>query len=516
MNPALWLVRAAKLYPKAPALLEGEHVKADYAEFHRRVSALATMLQQTYNLQPGDRAAIFMPNRIEYLEVLYAIWYVGAAVVPINAKLHAREVVWMVNNAGAKLVFSAGKNLSALAEQMEEQNPPLLDVEGAVYQTALHAPLFAAPIARGANDLAWLFYTSGTTGKPKGVMITAGNLQAMALTYFADVDDVAHEDAIFYAAPFSHGAGLYNFMFVLRGARHVAPPSAGFNESEIMELAPRLKNVSMFAAPTMVRRLIEKARAADYRGEGIKTIIYGGGPMYVADILEAVECFGPRFAQIYGQGECPMTITALNKTLVADRSHPRWRERLASVGIAQSSVDVKIVQEDGSEVPRGEIGEIIVAGIPVMAGYWQNKDATEQTLKAGWLWTGDMGAMDEDGFITLHDRSKDVIISGGTNIYPREVEEVLLTHPGVAEVSVIAAPDPEWGEIVVAYIVVAARAGAHAPELNAAELDAHCLQNIARFKRPKHYYFLPELPKNSYGKILKTELRDMLEKNKQA
>lgn len=225
----------------------------------------------------------------------------------------------------------------------------------------------------------------------------------------------------------------------------------------------------------------------------------------MADIEEAVAIMGPRFVQIYGQGESPMTITALSRSLVADRSHPRWRERLGSVGIAQSCVEVRVGDEDGHQLPAGETGEILVRGAPVMLGYWRNPEATAQTIREGWLWTGDVGSMDDDGFLMLKDRSKDVIISGGSNIYPREVEEALLLHPAISEVSVVGRPSSEWGEDVVAFVV--ANRGA---KLDTSELDRHCLKHIARFKRPKSYIVVEELPKNNYGKVLKTELRARL------
>ncbi|MEH6360011.1 MAG: AMP-binding protein, partial [Amylibacter sp.] len=318
---------------------------------------------------------------------------------------------------------------------------------------------------------------------------------------------VRHEDAILYAAPMSHGAGLYNFMHILRGGRHVVPNSGGFNPAEILMLAQAIGNISMFAAPTMVRRLVDHAKIKGINGTGIKTIIYGGGPMYVADIIEAVEVMGPRFVQIYGQGECPMAISALSRALITDRTHPNWRARLASVGTTQSCTYLRVVGEDGHDLPTGEIGEIIVQGTPVMQGYWGNVEATAKTIRDGWLWTGDMGTLDADGFLTLHDRSKDVIISGGANIYPREVEEVLLMHPKVHEVAVVGRTHPEWGEDVIAFIVPTK--GVH---VEAIELDAHCLTEIARFKRPKDYRIVSELPKNNYGKVLKKDLRVRLKK----
>jgi len=503
MNLADWLLRTARRMPDAPALMRGERLVATYSQFADRAARIAAALREEHGVAPGDRVGVFMANSTEYLEALYGIWWAGAAAVPINHKLHPREAAFIVEDAGARLVF-VSEGDENLAERLPE-GTRLLTAPGKAYSALLAAEPMPDPHRMASDTLAWLFYTSGTTGKPKGVMLSVANLQAMSFAYFVDVDEVHVEDAALYAAPMSHGAGLYNFMHVLRGARHLVPESGGFDAAEIVSLAGSVGSLSFFAAPTMVRRLVQHAKATGYDGEGIRTIVYGGGPMYVADIEEAVSLFGPRFVQIYGQGESPMTITALSRDLVADRSHPGWRERLGSVGTAQSCVEVRVVDGKGNTLPPGESGEILVRGPSVMAGYWRNEKASSESLREGWLWTGDVGAMDADGFLTLMDRSKDVIISGGTNIYPREVEEVLLRHPAVQEVSVVGRPSAEWGEDVVAFVV--APENPPAPE----ELDALCREEIARFKRPKAYHFVAELPKNNYGKVLKTELRRFLE-----
>lgn len=505
MNLAHWLVRSATLGPRRPALLKGEAVIADYAAFATSAAAIGGALSTAHDVEPGDRVAIFAKNTTEYLEAMYATWFAGAAIVPVNAKLHAREAAWIIDNAGAKLVFVTEALGNELAPHLPGCCKAMIDIKGADFAAMRKAAPLAAPIARGRDDMAWLFYTSGTTGKPKGVMISNGNIHAMTFSYFVDVDTTYATDAALYAAPMSHGAGLYNVQHVLRGARHVVTESGGFEAAEIFQTARALGDVHMFAAPTMVRRLTDAAKASGETGDGIRTIVYGGGPMYLADIMEAVDVLGSRFCQIYGQGESPMCITALPRHLVNDRSHPRWRERLASVGVAQSCVEVTVVDADGRPVAAGETGEVTVRGAAVMPGYWNNAEANAATLRDGWLWTGDMGAFDEDGFLTLKDRSKDVIISGGTNIYPREVEEALLTHPAVAEVSVVGAPDAEWGETVMAFVVCAPGV-----RVEPGELDRHCLDSIARFKRPKSYRFVAELPKNNYGKVLKTELRALV------
>jgi long-chain acyl-CoA synthetase len=228
--------------------------------------------------------------------------------------------------------------------------------------------------------------------------------------------------------------------------------------------------------------------------------------MYLADLEEALAVFGPRLAQIYGQGETPMTITALSKAHHAERDHPRWLERMQSVGVPRTDVEVRVVDDEDHDLPADEPGEIVVRGDVVMAGYWDAPDATAETLRAGWLHTGDVGSFDADGYLTLRDRSKDLIISGGMNIYPREVEEALLRHPGVQAVSVVGRPDAEWGETVVAFVVAAEGSGPPA----VADLDRTCLDRIARYKRPKDYRFVDALPTNNYGKVLKRELRKQL------
>lgn len=491
MNLALWLQRRAVQSPTDPAIFHGTDLICDYAGFWGAACGVGQVLA-AHGIQSGDRVAIFLKNCPEYLPILYGIWAIGAVAVPINSKLHPREVGYILDNSASALCISNDAIDGAAVKVVTAS--VITSHQGA-------AELRMAP--RAPDDLAWLFYTSGTTGRPKGVMISHQMLRDMTLSYFVDVDDVTAKDCTIYAAPMSHGAGLYNLMHVLRGARHVIPKSGGFDEDEVFQLARHFDRAHMFAAPTMVKRMVEAAKRTGDRGAGLRTVVYAGGPMYLADIIEASEHFGPIFAQIYGQGECPMCITALTKAEVMDRTHPNWRDRLASVGRAQSVVEVRVVDENGADCPNGVSGEVIVKGGPVMLGYWQNEAANQATLRDGWLYTGDVGALDADGYLTLKDRSKDVIISGGTNIYPREVEEILLEHPAVSEVSVLGQPNPEWGEDVVAFVVLSG-------SVDHATLDGHCTANIARFKRPKAYYVVSELPKNNYGKVLKTELRERL------
>ena len=464
-------------------------------------------MRSTLRLGPGDRVGIFATNSPEYVELVWAAWWAGLAVVPINAKLHPKEAEYILDHSGARVCFVTS-DLAGGVVPLAGVVPGLERVivtDGDDYPRLLAAGGAPEVAPTAPDDLAWLFYTSGTTGRPKGVMITHRNLLAMTLCYFVDVDEIAPDDCIVHAAPMSHGSGLYGLPHVARAAKQVIPESGGFDAVEVFELSRRHPGVAMFAAPTMVKRLVDHARAAGPSLEGIKTIVYGGGPMYLADIQDALAVMGQRFAQIYGQGESPMTITALGKRHLADVSHPRYLQRIASVGVAQSVVEIRIADEADRPLPASEAGEVLVRGDAVMRGYWRNPEATAATLRDGWLHTGDVGALDEDGFLTLLDRSKDLIISGGSNIYPREVEEALLRHPDVHEVSVVGRPHPEWGEEVVAFVV--RRAGA---EVTEEALDRLCLERIARFKRPRAYRFVERLPKNNYCKVLKTELRERL------
>lgn len=501
MNPAEWLVRTSLRAPNSPAILHGTKLWACYEEFAARAAYMAAALQKL-GVKPGDRIGLFTTNRPEYLIILHGIWWLGAVPVPINNKLHCKETAWILENSEASMAF-VSEDIGAELRAIE--TCPLHFVDGPEFcQFSQEAP-WPQRHPTGSDDMIWLFYTSGTTGRPKGVMMPSRALMTMSLSYPLDVDPVNRDDVHLYAAPMSHGAGIYNFIFTMAGAKHLVPESGGFEAKEILQLGRDIGNIHSFFAPTMVRRLIDEAKAEKSHGEGLKSIIYGGGPMYLADILEGVEVMGPRFVQVYGQGEAPMAVTSLKRHEVADRGHPRWRERLASIGAVQSPITVTMRDGQNNEVPRGEMGEICVKGPLVMLGYWRNDEATNKAIRDGWLFTGDVGFMDDDGYITLKDRSKDMIISGGTNIYPREVEECLLLLDHVHEVAVVGEPDPEWGENVVAFVRLHS-----GHETNPKELDTHCVNHIARFKRPKRYIFVTDLPKNNYGKILKTELRKQL------
>ncbi len=501
MNLAFQMLRSGHAHGARPAVALGDRVLWSYAELMARVARLAGALREDFHLAPGDRVAILSKNRPEYLELVYACWHAGLVAVPTNAKLHASEFAHILDDSEARAVFTS-PDLTAVVGGIDAPAcRHQVEVGSAQYARLLERDAIDM-VPRAPDDLAWLFYTSGTTGRPKGAMLTHRNLLTMCACYFADVDPGAPWRAILHAAPMSHGSGLYGLAHVAQASCWVLPESGGFEAREVYRLFTRWPGLSFFAAPTMVKRLLDDDPGGDT--SNLKLIMYGGGPMYVEDALQALDRFGPKLSQLYGQGESPMTLTALGPALHAQRDHPRFMERLGSVGIPQFAMDVRVADAVDRLLPPGEVGEVLARGDAVMPGYWRNAEATAATLRGGWLHTGDVGSFDDDGFLTLKDRSKDVIISGGTNIYPREVEEVLLRHPSVSEVSVIGRPHREWGEVVVAYVVPAAGA-----TIDPAALDSFCLEHMARFKRPKHYRALEALPKNNYGKVLKTALRDL-------
>jgi long-chain acyl-CoA synthetase len=503
MNLAALLFDVARRLPQRPAISDDRYAWT-YDELIERIARLAGGLR-TRGLAPGDRVLLCLENCGEFFELMLGCWAAGLCAVPANARLHPREVQYIAENSGARLLVAT----PALADALAPLEGSVASLEEVIStRTKRYDALFAAgeplrPDPGAPTDRAWLFYTSGTTGRPKGAVLTHRNLLFMSQCYYADVDLLDERDTHLLAAPVSHGAGLYALPFLLKGAHQIVLPH--FDVPAILDVIKRRQRVSMFAAPTMLTRLAHAPEVPGADLANLRTIYYGGGPMYVADLEKALGLFGPRLYQLFGQGESPMTITGLNQRVHADRDQPRWRERLGSTGVPRTGVLVRVVDENDNELPSGEVGEVITKSDCVMQGYWQNPDASAETLRGGWLHTGDLGCMDEDGFLTLRDRSKDMIISGGSNIYPREIEEVLLRHPDLIEASVVGRPHPEWGEEVVAFIVARPEA-----TVEPAALDRLCLDHIARFKRPREYRFVEVLPKNNYGKVLKTELRRLL------
>jgi acyl-CoA synthetase (AMP-forming)/AMP-acid ligase II len=479
-----------------------------YRELDAATAAFAAHLA-SLGLAPGDRVAVFMQNGLLYPAVLLGAFRGGYVAVPINAKLHPREVGYIVENAAAKAIVVdsdalegvAGAGLSLRSEDFvvagTSSAPGNLDAL-LRRKTANAGP----PEECNPSDPAWLFYTSGTTGRPKGAMLSHRNLIAMAVNCLADICAFGPNDRLLHAAPRSHGSGMYLIPALSRGAENIIDAGGAFDPDRILGfVAQERVTVLPFLAPTMIVRLLEADPTI--RTPELRAIVYGGAPIHLEHLRAALRRFGPVLTQLYGQGESPMTISYLPASAHKDADD----ETLRSAGFVRSGVEVGILDGTACPLPRGETGEIAVRGDVVMEGYWRNEAANAASFVGGWLRTGDIGRFDARGRLHVLDRRHDMIISGGSNIYPREVEDVLIQHPAVKEAIVFGVPDAEWGENVVAAVV----AREDYADLDAETLIAFCRDHLASFKKPKRIEFLAELPKNAYGKVLRRTLRDRLE-----
>jgi len=503
------LTRAARRWPRRPAWLESD-VVVTFAEAETRVNRLAHALR-ALGAGPGDRIGMLVPNCREGLETILAPMKAGMAVVPMNVRLHPDEHAYMLNDAGARILVyhhELRSHLAAIRGDLQSVERFIAVGPGepgdlGFEEVQADRPTAPPEATIQPDDLAWLFYTSGTTGRPKGAMLTHRNLLAMAQLFLLDLNPARETDVLLHAAAITHGSGISIFHHIARGAASAFPATRSFEPRAIFEAIERHRVTTMFLAPTMVHMLTTSGAHRGRDLSSLHTVFYGGGPMYVEQQRAAVETFGPIFCQLFGQGEAPMVCTTLTKEEHLAGDDPVKLRRLASAGRETTAVRVRVVDDEDREVAPGVAGEIVVRGDLVMKGYWGKPEATAETLRNGWLHTGDVGHLDEDGYLYITDRKKDMIISGGANIYPREVEEVVCTHPAVHEVAVVGVPHEKWGESVRAIVVL--RPGAQATE---AEIVEHCRRRLASYKKPAAVDFLPELPKNAYGKILKRELRE--------
>lgn len=510
MNVGKLLTKSARTYPDKLAIAHGPK-RLNYAQFNARSNRMANALYKL-GLKQGDNVALLQYNYPEMLESMFACFKAGCGAVPINWRLHPKEFAFIMDHSEAKAaVLSPEFNEAILEVRDRIPNVRSLITLGNAEGELLD---YEAVLSRESNDfedtvvhpddLAWLFYTSGTTGLPKGAMLTHRNLLAMTMNFYADIcPGFGPDDVILHAAPLSHGSGCYALPNVGKGAANIILESKSFDPELIFKTIQEYRVTNMFAAPTMIKLMVDSPAVDQYDHSSLKSLNYGGAPMLVEDLKQAMSKLGPCLVQLFGQAESPMTITYLPHQDHVQAGSPEQMKRLSSAGMPRTDVEVKIFDPDENELPPGETGEIVTRSDLVMKGYWRNPEATADTLKNGWLHTGDMGYLDDGGYLFIMDRSKDMIISGGENIYPREIEEVLIRHPAVREVAVIGVPDTKWGEAIKA--VVSLNAGESASE---EALIHFCRDHIASYKKPKTVDFVKELPKNNYGKILKRELRE--------
>jgi long-chain acyl-CoA synthetase len=507
MNLGTLLINSAERRPESPAFIWGDSISS-YGEVDGRTSALARALTGL-GIKRGDRIALLMHNCPEIIESFFAAWKSGAAVVPLNAHFVDAEISYHLQDSGAAAVIFGPE----FAEAMQRLRPELPEVKhfvctqhplpGQLSYEVLIASEDAAkfgPVEVLDDDIAWLFYTSGTTGRPKGAMLSHGNLTFMAVSWVADLMHLEPEDVALHAAPLTHGAGFHAIALVLKGCAQVIMYPPRFSPEAFCRHVAGQNVTNTWLVPTQIKMLLGYD-LEQWDLTSLKWLVYGGAPMHSSDITEAVERLGPILVQLYGQGETPMTGTYLRaKDHLVD---PKHAFRLTSCGVARSGTDVRIHDGHGRQLPSGRIGEICVRGPSVMKGYWNRPESSAEALRDGWLRTGDVGRIDDHGYVYILDRNKDMIISGGNNVYPREVEDVLLAHPSVDEVCVIGVPDRVWGERVKAIIVL--KPGC---EALAEDIVSFAAVRMAGYKKPRVVEFVDSLPRNAYGKVVKRLLRE--------
>ncbi|MER2262240.1 MAG: AMP-binding protein [Psychrobacillus sp.] len=479
------IIKSAVAYPDKIAVKDNNR-SFTYKEILERANAFSAYFHKQ-GYQKGDRIAILMPNRLEHIELDVAVALSGLIKVPLNYRLHPKEHSYMLEDSKPKLVIGDPLLINPIQTTIKAL---AIGTEYEEVVTKHFGEKFIEKVEE--DDLFAIMYTSGTTGNPKGVMLSHRNILAGALS-LAQVCEVDYEDVIGHVAPLTHGSNFLSHVSWLYGLTQVVYNK--FEPEEFVKDLQQDKVSIIFLVPTMVNLMIQHPSFKPAHLSTIKSINMAGSPIAASKLEEALKLTGPIFAETYGQVEAPMCITMMPKKELGNH--------LESCGRTGLFVEVKIINDEGDEVKEGELGEIICKGSLVMKGYWNNEKATNETLKNGWLHTGDLGWMSVEGYLHIVDRIKDVIISGGVNIYPREIEEVLNLHPGVKETCVIGIPDEKWGECVIAYVV-----GNGKEEVTVDELYTLCEENMAKFKKPKTITIVEELPKSSYGKILKREVRE--------
>jgi long-chain acyl-CoA synthetase len=513
MDLAHLLYRSAVRYPDNHLWVSLDRPPVTYADGAARVSRLANELLS--RAEQGARVGILSTNRQEGLESFFATVAAGCAAVTLNPRGHTEDYRHALTDSGAKILICDSALFDRIAPIRDSlagidhwfifgENTTLDDAPGLVPLE----PVLAEGNAERPDVLiepdapAWIFYTSGTTGKPKGAVESHRNLLAMTRHFMLELgSDLAPGDVMLHLAPISHGSCSVAMPHVAVGAANAFPESLAFDADKVCSTIERLGVTATMLAPTMIRMLIDSPGIRDYNLSSLKSIVYGAAPMPATDLREALDIFGPVFIQFYGQAEAAATITCLPKSehRVDTEDHLR---RLSSAGRETFATRVRILDPIGNELPAGAVGEICVRGDLVMTGYWNRPEATAEAIRDGWLRTGDAGYLDADGYLFITDRIKDMIISGGSNIYAREVEDTLLQHDAIAQVAVIGIPDPMWGEVVAAVIVPAEGAS-----ITEDDVIAFARDSMASYKKPHHVWFVETLPTSAYGKVLKRELR---------
>lgn len=498
--------RNAKLYPNKGIIFEER--KLTYLELNLRVNRLINAMAAK-GIGKGDRVAILSKNRLEYMEVYGLAEKGGIILVPLNWRLVARELKYMLADSGVKAMIVAPEYITTINSIRQEL--PDIKVYVSLESSVPGYELYEDVLAQGSpdepaveidpDDVSYIIYSSGTTGLPKGIMLTHGGQLNSAVNQLAEMRSGERSVHLAMMPLFHSGGKSSTLSHFYRGCTIVFMPE--FDARKVLETIQREKVSVTQMVPSMVAFLLDHPDFAKYNISSLQTIFYVGSPMPLGLLKRGIQAFGPIFCQGYGLSESGPLSTFLSKEDHVTEGDPKVIERLKSCGKPALACDVRVVAENGKEVKPGEVGEILVKNQTLMKGYWNQPEKTASSLRNGWLYTGDMATVDNDGYIYIVDRKADLIISGGENIYPREIEEVLYTHPAVLEAAVIGVPDEKWGESVKAFISL--KQGTTATEI---EIIDFCKQYLASYKKPKLVEFLSELPKNPSGKIVKTVLRD--------
>lgn len=514
MNLGELLAQTARRFPHRAGLIHQDRV-VDWQTLNHRVDAAVYGLRGL-GLTKGDKLLVMSRNNQALFESAWVAFRMGLVWVPCNFRLTPPEVAYLAQSSHAKVVLIE----SVFAEQlnaMQASSPELehvINVEegwsslietGLTNARQMTAPIQAETVA--ADDPLWFFYTSGTTGHPKAGMLTHGQMAFVVTNHLADlIPGTTEEDVSIAVAPLSHGAGIHMLLNVARGAATVLLPNEKLDPPTIWSLVEQHRVSNLFTVPTIVKRLIEDPSVDRFDHSSLRFVIYAGAPMYRADQRKALEKLGPVLVQYFGLGEVTGCITVLPPHMhSADDNDPN--ANIGSCGYPRTGMEVAILDEDCQALPTGEIGEICVRGPAVFAGYYNNPEATAKALRGGWFHTGDLGKLDDRGFLTITGRESDMYISGGSNVYPKEAEEVLLSHPQVSEIAIFGIEDPDWGETGVAVIV--ATDPQDPPSRQA--LETFLEGRLAKYRWPRHWFFWSEMPKSGYGKIVKKDLRAMLQ-----
>jgi long-chain acyl-CoA synthetase len=507
MNPGLLQTFALSRYPDRTAIVFQDQ-KLTFRELNARSNKLGNALF-SLGLKKGQKVAVLMNNCLELVESLTGIPKIGLAIVPLNARQSGQEQAYILNDAEADALI-VGANLFPVIDPILPSVPRLKQIlvvggrkGGLNYKDLVeNQPETLPEIEVREDDIDRIHYTSGTTGKPKGVVGTYRTTYDRLVNTLLNLDQpILPSDVNLNIGPLTHAAGLMMSTYSIRGAVNVVLDK--FDIELVLQTIEKEKVTAVLFIPTMMNMILMHPKLHAYDLSSLKRIWYGTAPMAPEKLKEAIKIFGNIFRQNYGLTEAPQPITYLGpEDHIIDGTEKEQR-RLASAGKPALGVSLKIVKEDDSGIKPGEVGEILIQTNQLMKEYWKNPEATAEAFRGGWFHTGDMGTIDEDGFIYIMDRKHDMIISGGFNIYPREVEDAIMTHPQVAEAAVIGVPDEVWGESVKAFVVV--KPGARLAE---EEIIQSCKEHLASYKKPKSVEFVPDLPKNAYGKVLRKVLKE--------